>query len=73
MVRETHRNNKYRSQRKGVRKMKEQMQTMDDRQVEAGKEKKTYKTPELTRLGNVKQLTTGGPPQIKPDEFGLSF
>ncbi len=53
--------------------MKEQMQTMDDRQVEAGKEKKTYKTPELTRLGNVKQLTTGGPPQIKPDEFGLSF
>ena len=36
-------------------------------------EKKTYKTPELTRLGNVKQLTTGGPPNIKPDEAGISI
>ena len=41
--------------------MKKQMQTMDDRQAEVGKEKKPYQTPTLKKLGNVQQLTKGTP------------
>lgn len=41
--------------------MENQMQAMDDRQAEVGSEKKPYKTPTLTKLGNVEQLTQGEP------------
>ena len=41
--------------------MENQVQAMDDRQAEVGREKKPYETPTLTKLGTVQQVTQGGP------------
>ena len=48
---------------------------MKDKQIEKDEkaEKKTYETPTLTKLGSVKQLTQGLPPNVLPDDAGISF
>lgn len=53
--------------------MKKQMQTMDDRQAEVGKEKQPYATPKLLKLGSVKELTEGAPLLPFLDVANLSF
>lgn len=45
---------------------------MQDEKQEQRAEKKPYKTPRLTGLGTVKEITKGLPPQFLPDIAGLS-
>lgn len=45
---------------------------MQDEKQEQRAEKKPYKTPRLTGLGTVKEMTLGTPPSLFPDVFGAS-
>lgn len=46
---------------------------MQDEKQEQRAEKETYETPRLTRLGTVKEVTKGIPPNIIPDSLGASY
>lgn len=52
--------------------MEQQKQTTADKQTEVNCAKKPYATPELWRLGNVKQVTEGLA-GLGPDVAGVSF
>ena len=45
---------------KDMREMESTVRAVRDQPVQKVTEKKQYETPSLTKLGNVKQVTTGG-------------
>lgn len=52
--------------------MEQQKQIMAEKQTEVNCAKKPYATPELWRLGNVKQVTEGMPQLPVPDDAMIS-
>lgn len=52
---------------KDMREMESTVRAVRDQPVQKVTEKKQYETPSLTKLGNVKQVTTGGPGIPAPD------
>lgn len=53
--------------------MEQQKQIIDQKQTEVNCAKKPYATPELWRLGNVKQVTEGMPSGPLPDDMIVSL
>ena len=51
--------------------MEDQVHAMDDQQAEESHEKKSYETPTLTTLGNLRELTKGGAILIPEADGGI--